>query len=98
MYENLVYDENCQLKTATFLDYTVPTAVDVPSMEVEHMETPSPFNPLGCKGVGESGVTAPLGALCSAIENALPHLNLNISEMPLTPNRVWQEIHGAARA
>jgi carbon-monoxide dehydrogenase large subunit len=95
MYEHLVYDENCQLKTATFLDYTMPTAVDVPSVEVEHMETVSPFNPLGCKGVGESGVTGPLGALCSAVENALPHLKLNLAEMPLTPNRVWQAIHRA---
>jgi CO/xanthine dehydrogenase Mo-binding subunit len=74
---------------------TMPTAVDVPSVEVEHMETVSPFNPLGCKGVGESGVTGPLGALCSAVENALPHLKLNLAEMPLTPNRVWQAIHRA---
>jgi len=95
MYENLVYDEAGQLKTATFMDYTIPTAADLPSFDVEHMETPSPFNPLGCKGVGESGVTGPLGALCSAVENALPHLKLNFNETPLTPNRVWQEIQRA---
>ncbi|HTY57126.1 MAG TPA: xanthine dehydrogenase family protein molybdopterin-binding subunit [Candidatus Binataceae bacterium] len=95
MYENLVYDEAGQLKTATFMDYTIPTAADVPSLDVEHMETLSPFNPLGCKGVGESGVTGPLGALCSAVENALPHLKLNFNETPLTPNRVWQEIQRA---
>ena len=95
MYENLVYDEAGQLKTATFMDYTIPTAADVPSLDVEHMETESPFNPLGCKGVGESGVTGPLGALCSAVENALPHLKLNFNETPLTPHRVWQEIQRA---
>ena len=95
MFENLVYDESGQLKTASFLDYTLPTAVDAPSLEVEHQETRSPFNPLGCKGVGESGVTAPLGAICSAVENALGHLKIDFDEMPLTPDRVWQEIRQA---
>jgi carbon-monoxide dehydrogenase large subunit len=95
MYEHLVYDEAGQLKTTTFMDYTCPTAVDVPRFQVEHQETPSPFTPLGTKGVGESGVTGPLGALCGAIENALPHLNIKLSEMPLTPHRVWQAVQQA---
>jgi carbon-monoxide dehydrogenase large subunit len=95
MYENLVYDESGQLLTTTFMDYTCPTAADVPSFEVEHQETPSPFTPLGTKGVGESGVTGPLGGLCGAIENALPHLSLELNELPLTPNRVWRAIQAA---
>src|SRR5262249_30147892 len=95
MYEHLVYDESGQLMTTTFMDYTCPTAVEVPSFEVEHQETPSPFTPLGTKGVGESGVTGPLGAVCSAIENALPDLDLKLSTMPLTPYRVWQAIQVA---
>ncbi len=77
------------------MDYTCPTAADVPSFEVEHQETPSPFTPLGTKGVGESGVTGPLGGLCGAIENALPHLKLQLNELPLTPNRVWKAIQTA---
>jgi carbon-monoxide dehydrogenase large subunit len=97
LYENLVYDEAGQLKTTTFMDYTLPTAVDVPWMDVEHQETPSPFTPLGTKGVGESGVTGPLGSLCSAVENAFPELDLNLSEMPLTPQTVWKAIHQAKR-
>ena len=95
MFENLVYDESGQLLTTTFMDYTCPTAADVPSFEVEHQETPSPFTPLGTKGVGESGVTGPLGGLCGAIENALPHLKLQLNELPLTPNRVWKAIQTA---
>jgi len=67
----------------------------VVAMEVEHQETLSPFNLLGCKGVGESAVAGPLASLCSAIEDALPHLKLDLMEMPLTPNRVWNEIQRA---
>ena len=95
MYESLVYDDAGQLKTATFMDYTLPNAVDVPSIEAQHLETPSPFNPMGSKGVGESGVTAPLGALCGALEDAVPNLRLDKLEMPLTPSRVWREIQKA---
>ncbi len=98
LYESLVYDDAGQLKTATFMDYTLPTAVDVPSIEAEHLETPSPFNPLGAKGVGESGVTGPLGALCGALEDAVPNLRLDQLEMPLTPSRVWREIQKARGA
>ncbi|HTW88083.1 MAG TPA: xanthine dehydrogenase family protein molybdopterin-binding subunit [Candidatus Binataceae bacterium] len=98
MYENLAYDDNGQLQTTTFYDYTIPTAVELPRFEVEHQETLSPFNPLGCKGVGESGVGAPLSAICRAVENALPELKLHIRETPLTPNRVWQAIEQARSA
>jgi carbon-monoxide dehydrogenase large subunit len=94
-FEHLVYDEQGQLMTTSFMDYTCPTAADVPSFEVGHQETRSPFTPLGTKGVGESGVTGPLGGLCSAIENALPHLDLRLTHLPLTPNRVWRAIRDA---
>ncbi|MGD9764826.1 MAG: xanthine dehydrogenase family protein molybdopterin-binding subunit [Candidatus Binatia bacterium] len=95
VFENLVYDQAGQLLTTTFMDYTCPTAADLPAFEVEHQETPSPFTPLGTKGVGESGVTAPLGALCSAIEDAFPELEISLAELPLTPNRVWAAIRDA---
>jgi CO/xanthine dehydrogenase Mo-binding subunit len=77
------------------MDYTIPTAIEIPRMELEHQETPTPFTPLGAKGVGESGVGAPLGALCSAIENALPDLDLQLTELPLTPHMVWSAIEEA---
>ena len=95
MYEQLAYDSNGQLLTATLMDYTIPTAVELPKFEIEHQETPSPFTPLGMKGVGESGVGACLNALCSAIENALPELDLDINELILSPSRVWHAINEA---
>jgi carbon-monoxide dehydrogenase large subunit len=95
LYEQIAYDEDAQPQTATFMDYTIPTAIEVPDIELGHQETLTPFTPLGTKGVGESGVGAPLGALCSAIENALPELDVRLTELPLTPSRVWAAIQGA---
>jgi carbon-monoxide dehydrogenase large subunit len=97
IYEHLVYDENGQFKTATFMDYTLPTAVEIPPIQMAHQETRSPFTPLGTKGVGESGVLGILGAICGAVENALPELSLRLLEMPLSPERVWRAIQAAPR-
>jgi len=98
VYEQLAYDSDGQLKTATLMDYTIPTAVELPLFEVEHQETPSPFTPLGTKGIGESGVGASLGALCGTTENAFPELELRLDELPLTPSRVWRAIQHARAA
>jgi carbon-monoxide dehydrogenase large subunit len=95
MFENIVYDEAGQLQTATLMDYTIPTAVEMPRFEIAHQATPSPFTPLGMKGAGESGVGATLGALCSAIEDAFPELDLQLTQLPLTPSRVWKAIQDA---
>jgi carbon-monoxide dehydrogenase large subunit len=95
MYEQIVYDDDGQLQTATLMDYTIPTAVELPSFEIAHVETPSPFTPLGMKGVGESGVGTCLGALCSAIEDAFPELDLVINDLILSPSNVWRVIRDA---
>ena len=95
MYEQLAYDSSGQLLTATLMDYTIPTAVEMPRFEIEHQETLSPFTPLGMKGIGESGVGACLGALCNAIEDAFPELDIEIEELILTPSRVWRLIKDA---
>jgi aerobic carbon-monoxide dehydrogenase large subunit len=95
MFEAIVYDEDGQLQTATLMDYTIPTAVEMPMFRIEHEETPSPFTPLGMKGAGESGLGSTLGALCSAIEDAFPELDLRITELPLTPHRVWKALRSA---
>ena len=92
IFEHLVYDSSGQLLTTTFMDYTCPTAVDLPKFDIESQETLSPFTPLGAKGVGESGVGTPLNALTSAIEDAFQDLGVRITELPLTPNQVWQAI------
>lgn len=93
----MLYDEAGQLLTTTFLDYTIPTAVEIPNSLIEHQITPSPFTLLGAKGAGESGVTAPLGAIAAAIEDALPELKLALMETPMTPDRVWRAIQEAHR-
>ena len=95
MYERIAYDEAGQPLTATFMDYTLPTAVELPALEIGHQETPAPFTPLGTKGIGESGVGGTLGALCSAIENALPEVELHLTELPLSPSRIWEAMQGA---
>jgi carbon-monoxide dehydrogenase large subunit len=98
MYEAIEYDDSGQLLTATLMDYTIPTAVEMPNFDIEHQETPSPFTPLGQKGAGESGVGSALGALCSGIEDAFPELDLRITALPLTPHRVWRAIREAGPA
>ena len=95
LYEQVRYDDNGQLVTATLMDYTIPTAVELPRFDLRHRHTPSPFTPLGAKGVGESGLGASLGAVCNAIENAVPDLPVWFEELPLTPERVWNGIREA---
>ena len=89
-YEQLVYDDNGQLLNASFMDYLLPTACDVPTIETDHTETPSPLNPLGIKGAGEAGAI-PVGALfAQAVENALADYGLEICEIPLSPNKLFE--------
>lgn len=95
LYEQIQYDDSGQLLTATLMDYTIPTAVEIPLFEIQHQTTPSPFTPFGTKGAGESGMGCALAALCLAVENAFPELDLRLTELPLTPSRVWQVIREA---
>jgi carbon-monoxide dehydrogenase large subunit len=96
-YEQLVFDEQGQLLNASFMDYLIPTATDVPPIETAHRETPSPFNPLGLKGVGEAGCI-PTGALfAQAVEDALAPLGIEIREIPLSPNRLFELIDQAGK-
>ena len=85
-YEQLVYDEQGQLLNASFMDYLLPTATDVPAIETAHRETPSPFNPVGLKGVGEAGCIPTGAAFAQAVEDAL---GIEILEIPLSPNRLF---------
>jgi carbon-monoxide dehydrogenase large subunit len=91
-YEQLVFDEHAQLLNASLADYLVPTALDVPRVELGHTVTPSPLNPLGIKGAGEAGAI-PVGPLfAQAIEDALglPAAGVELLEIPLSPNRLWE--------
>jgi carbon-monoxide dehydrogenase large subunit len=89
-YEQLVYDDNGQLLSASFMDFLLPTALDVPRVDVGHEETVSPLNELGTKGAGEAGAI-PVGALfAQAVEDALAIPGFEILEIPLSPNRLWE--------
>jgi carbon-monoxide dehydrogenase large subunit len=95
-YEQLVFDENGQLLNASFMDFLLPTALDVPRIQIGHYETPSPLNPLGIKGAGEAGAI-PTGALfAQAVENALRDFGVEILEIPLSPNRLFELVYGGA--
>jgi len=89
-YEELVYDENGQILNASFADYLIPTATEVPRVEVGHLETPSPLNPLGSKGAGEAGAIPVPALFAQALEDALADYNLEILETPLSPNRLYE--------
>ncbi|MFW6088953.1 MAG: molybdopterin cofactor-binding domain-containing protein [Gemmatimonadota bacterium] len=88
-YEELVFDEGGQLLNASFMDYLLPTATDVPSIETAHLCTPSPLNPLGIKGVGEAGAIPVAALFAQAIEDALGERAPEILEMPLSPDRLF---------
>jgi aerobic carbon-monoxide dehydrogenase large subunit len=96
-YEALHYDEDAQLMNASFMDFLVPTACEVPHMEVGHTETPSPLNPIGVKGVGEAGAI-PVGALLAqALDDALSGYGVEVLEIPLSPNRLFELLQEGAR-
>ena len=88
-FEQLVYDEQGQLMNASFMDYLLPTATDVPPIETDHRETPSPYNPMGLKGVGEAGCIPTGAVFAQALEDAIGS-GLEICEIPLSPNRLFE--------
>jgi len=88
LFEHLRYDENAQPLTATFADYLMPVATDVPPIAVHHSETPSPLNPLGLKGAGEGGTIPSIAAIVAAVENALAPFGVTIAEAPVSPERI----------
>jgi carbon-monoxide dehydrogenase large subunit len=92
LYEEVVYDEGGQLITGTLMDYAVPKAHQCPWMELERTETPSPVNPLGVKGVGEAGTIGATPAIVNAVIDALKPLGVRHIDMPLRPEKVWQQI------
>ncbi len=89
LYEGLIYDEGGQLLTGTFMDYTLPRTVQAPSIDVVLIEDPSPHGPFGARGVAESPIIAPAAAIGNAIFNAT---GVRMTELPMTPERVWQAI------
>ena len=89
-YEKLVFDENGQLLNASLADYLIPSASEIPRIEIGHEETRSPLNTLGTKGAGEAGAIPVPALFAQALENALADMDLEILEMPLSPNRLYE--------
>ncbi|HUF81330.1 MAG TPA: xanthine dehydrogenase family protein molybdopterin-binding subunit [Burkholderiales bacterium] len=97
LFEWMRYDETGQPLTVTYADYLLPTANDVPRIEIHHMESPTPLNPLGVKGAAESGTIGAPSAIVSAVEDALRPLGVQISDLPLTPARLMAMIRAGGR-
>jgi carbon-monoxide dehydrogenase large subunit len=95
VFEELVYTEEGQLATTSFMDYLVPGAAEMPEVKLDHTETPSPHVPGGMKGAGEGGAIAPPAAVANAVDDALVPLGVSITETPLTPAKLWQLIQDA---
>ena len=87
-YEELIYDDNGQLLNASFMDYLMPTAREVPTAKVAHVEVVCPLNPLGVKGVGEGGTIPSAAAFAAAVEDALAPFGVTVTEVPLSPEKV----------
>ncbi|MBI4278211.1 MAG: molybdopterin-dependent oxidoreductase [Armatimonadetes bacterium] len=97
LFEEAAYGEDGQPLAGTLMDYAVPKAAQLINFVTDHIETPSPFNPLGVKGVGEAGTIAAPTAISNAVADALAPLGIGHLDMPFTPERVWRAIQ-AARA
>lgn len=98
LLEGAIYDESAQLVTASYMDYAMPRADDLPSYETDRTVTPCPHNDLGVKGVGEAGTIGSTAAVSNALIDALWSLGVRHVEMPFTPERVWRAIQEAKSA
>src|SRR3954467_6062663 len=91
LMEEIYYDEDGQ-PLGSLLDYAIPRATDMPDVRQDHLETPSPLNPLGVKGLGEGGTLAPPAVLAAAVEDALSPLGIEVTRTPVTASAVWRLI------
>jgi carbon-monoxide dehydrogenase large subunit len=95
LYEETIYSPDGQLLSSTLMDYTMPIAEQIPSLLTAFVETPSPINPLGAKGVGEGGTTGAPPAIVNAAIDALAPLGIRHLDMPLKPEKIWASIVSA---
>ncbi|MEZ5378974.1 MAG: xanthine dehydrogenase family protein molybdopterin-binding subunit [Acidimicrobiales bacterium] len=98
LMEEFSYDANGNPLTSTFMNYSIISATELPSFERVPMETPTPMNPLGAKGIGESGTIGATPAVQNAVVDALSHVGIRHVDIPVTPERVWRAIQDAATA
>ena len=98
LYERISYDRSGNPLTSSFADYLVPSAADLPALEVHTVETPTTRNPLGAKGIGQGGAIGATPAVQNAVIDALSYLGVRHIDLPLTPQRVWEAITQASKA
>jgi len=91
--EGMVYSEEGQPLTGSLLDYAIPKAADLPELILDTLETPSPTNPLGAKGIGSVSTVPPPAALANAVVDALSHCGVRHLDTPLTMERIWRAMH-----
>jgi carbon-monoxide dehydrogenase large subunit len=96
LYEGVSYDETGSPQSASLTGYLIPSAAELPAFVTAHTETPTPLNPLGAKGIGESATIGSTPAVQSAVVDALSHLGVRHIDLPLLPERVWRAIRAAA--
>ncbi|MGH1493194.1 MAG: xanthine dehydrogenase family protein molybdopterin-binding subunit, partial [Acidimicrobiales bacterium] len=96
LYEIVQYDEDGNPITSNLMDYAIPSAAELPSFETSNTETPSPRNPLGAKGIGESGTIGSTPAIHNAVVDAVSHLGIRHIDMPLSSQTVWNAIQSAS--
>jgi len=94
----VVYDDDGNPLTATLADYPFLSATEAPSFELVDMETPTSYNPLGAKGIGEAGTIGATPAVQNAVIDAVAHLGVRHIDMPTSPQRVWRAINGSKGA
>ena len=94
LLEQLAYSSDGQPLTTSFMDYLLPTAAEIPDIEIEHMQTPAPEIPGGMKGLGEAGTVAPAAVLGNAVADALSAYRVPVTALPLDPDRLWRSIKG----
>jgi carbon-monoxide dehydrogenase large subunit len=98
LYEGVEYDDEGNPLTGSFMSYAFPSAAELPSFEIAHTETPTHMNPIGAKGIGESGTIGSTPAVQNAVIDAVSHLGVRHIDMPLSPERVWRAIREAKAA
>lgn len=97
LYEELAYTPDGQLQNASLMDYLVPTASEIPPIEILHLETPSQFSETGAKGMGEGGMMGAPACIASAVADAVAHLDVEVDRIPISPERLLRSIGSAAK-
>jgi aerobic carbon-monoxide dehydrogenase large subunit len=96
LYEALRYDEGGTPLSGTLMDYLVPTATEVPVIDIEHLETPCAFSVTGAKGMGEGGTIGAPSAVLGAVNDALRHTGVELDAIPIRPEAVLAALHGGS--